>query len=606
MGAFVLDRQYRVLFWNKCIETWTGMKRDAICDKDIREFYPQITQSKITTRLDDIFTGGPPTMFSAQLHRFIIPAPLPGGNMRMQNTQVSAVLTDDGFRALFTLQDVTEINHRLEQYIAMRNHALNEVEERRKAEREIREREAMYRAIFEKMRAVKLIVDPESGAIVDVNTAGCYFYGYPYPQLLRLNIRHLNGMETRESAAALQLAANETKNIFEDRHRLASGEMRDVEIHSAPIELHGQTLLYQIILDVTERKNAERALRLSEIKFRNLFDLAADIIIVMDKNGIIQDGNQQIEKVLGYEKRDIKGIDSTELFASMPKETYAQYLCDIVNNDEVISFEAELNARDGSLVPVEVKARQLELDGEPAILSTARDITSRRKMDALREDVERITRHDLKNPLAAMLGLPDVLLQEPSALNEEQSKIVRVIRNASYTMLNMINLSFDLYKIETGTYTLKPSCVDILKILEKILFEVKDSLTSKRIIPSVRLFTQEKTEHVTAILGEELLSYSMLHNLVNNAIEASPRGEKLCIEITPCDKRLRITIHNQGAVPKDIQNHFFEKYVTSGKQGGTGLGTYSAKLMAEVQGGSIGFASSEETGTEVWVELPRP
>jgi len=82
--------------------------------------------------------------------------------MRLQNTMVNAVASENGYFALFTLQDVTEISRRLEQYIAMRNQALSEVEERRRAEQEIREREALYRSIFEKNRAVAGVT---SGAI---------------------------------------------------------------------------------------------------------------------------------------------------------------------------------------------------------------------------------------------------------------------------------------------------------------------------------------------------------------------------------------------------------------------------------------------------------
>ena len=97
----------------------------------------------------------------------------------------------------------------------------------------------------------------------------------------------------------------------------------------------------------------------------------------------------------------------------------------------------------------------------------------------------------------------------------------------------------------------------------------------------------------------------MLSNLFKNALEASPRNEKIQISLSKENECL-ISIHNQGAVPEDIRDNFFEKYTTSGKHGGTGLGTYSAKLIAETLGGSIiTMASSEKLGTMITLSFPR-
>jgi len=102
---------------------------------------------------------------------------------------------------------------------------------------------------------------------------------------------------------------------------------------------------------------------------------------------------------------------------------------------------------------------------------------------------------------------------------------------------------------------------------------------------------------------EELLCYSMLSNLIKNAIEASPQGAGVFIHLESADWGY-IRIHNSGTVPKSIRDTFFEKYATAGKSGGKGLGTYSAKLIAETQGGSISMDTSETEGTTITVKLP--
>lgn len=605
MGAFVLDADYRVRYWNKCLETWTGIRAQDILGQDARARFPRLDQPKIAGRLDGIFQGGPPSIFSAQLHRYIIPAPLPGGHMRLQNTMVNAVASENGYFALFTLQDVTEISRRLEQYIAMRNQALSEVEERRRAEQEIREREALYRSIFEKNRAVKLILDPQSGSIVDANTAACYFYGYPHSRLLRMNISHINVLPREQVRQKMRMAVEETCNVFEFQHRLADGSLRDVEVHSAPIEIGGQNLLYSIIHDITKRKKALEALRQSERTFRDLFEMAGDILLVQDSQCRIIDANLQASETLGYSKQELLG-HTLEHFESAPhKGNSARRLAEL-QGPGVTVYESEFLRKDGSLLPVEVKARSIELRGEPAVLGIARDISARKAMEALREDVERITRHDLKNPLGAVVGLTDILLEDPT-LSEEQHGIIKVVQGAGYSMLNMINLSLHLYKMEQGTYAFNPQTVDLRHLVEKIGRELREVLHAKGLELVFSLAGGQELPVRVEVQGEEQLCYSMLFNLLQNAVEASPENATVDVTVIPNNKATRLEIRNQGAVPKALRTSFFDKYSTHGKPHGTGLGTYSARLFAEVQKGAVGSetADTPDRGwTMVWVELP--
>ena len=94
-------------------------------------------------------------------------------------------------------------------------------------------------------------------------------------------------------------------------------------------------------------------------------------------------------------------------------------------------------------------------------------------------------------------------------------------------------------------------------------------------------------------LGEPDLLRSALHNLLENALEASPPKSTVLVNLIS-GKDYRIEIRNKGAVPMQIRERFFEKYVTHGKHQGTGLGTYSAKMMIEAQGGRIEMRTSDE------------
>lgn len=117
MGIMMLRSDYVVLSWNKCLEQWTGISKEQIVNQDIRQQFPHFAEPMYSSRLNTIFEGGPPAIFSSQLHKYIIPSKLPTGAMRIQHTVVTAVETDEDYSlALFAIQDVTDFSLRMQEY----------------------------------------------------------------------------------------------------------------------------------------------------------------------------------------------------------------------------------------------------------------------------------------------------------------------------------------------------------------------------------------------------------------------------------------------------------------------------------------------------------
>ena len=143
LGACVLRRDFEVLFWNTCLEEWTGIERGQIVGQVISERFAHLAEAKYLHRLRPIFDGGPPAVFSSQLHRHMIPAAMPDGKLRVQHTVVTCLPRpdDDGFDALLSIQDVTDLTRSVEEHRAMRDQALQEIRERRRAEEERRRME---------------------------------------------------------------------------------------------------------------------------------------------------------------------------------------------------------------------------------------------------------------------------------------------------------------------------------------------------------------------------------------------------------------------------------------------------------------------------------
>ncbi|QIR39935.1 PAS domain-containing hybrid sensor histidine kinase/response regulator [Tolypothrix sp. PCC 7910] len=135
LGAFVLQSDYSVLFWNCSLEEWTQIPRSRILGNSILEYFSHLDQPRYINRLQQIFQGGPPTIFSSQLHQYIIPVPLPQEKYRIQHTTVTAVQADgDEFYALFSIQDVTDLTFRVQEYKHLRDKALAEAEARQRSQ----------------------------------------------------------------------------------------------------------------------------------------------------------------------------------------------------------------------------------------------------------------------------------------------------------------------------------------------------------------------------------------------------------------------------------------------------------------------------------------
>lgn len=221
----------------------------------------------------------------------------------------------------------------------------------------------------------------------------------------------------------------------------------------------------------------------------------------------------------------------------------------------------------------------------------------------LREDVEWMARHDIKNPLALIIN-QTAELSDNQFISSKYRKQIDEVGKAALVALQMVNSSLDLYKMETSSYQLNATPVDIIQVLTRIKSDLFHLTNSNVEINYFQIEINFDNKKFYKVLGEELLCYSLFSNLIKNALEASPNNEKVIIEVRE-ESNIVVEVHNKAEVPVEIQSHFFDKYVTHGKKEGTGLGTYSARLMTKVQNGAISYTSSKQQGTTLTVELPK-
>ncbi|GAB4403541.1 MAG: hypothetical protein OHK0048_22530 [Rhodoferax sp.] len=220
-----------------------------------------------------------------------------------------------------------------------------------------------------------------------------------------------------------------------------------------------------------------------------------------------------------------------------------------------------------------------------------------------RESVEHMMRHDLKGSLAGIVGMVGTLAEDPD-MPERHAAQLRLVQQTAQQVIDMVNLSGELYKIEMGRHRLDPKPYDIGALLHRLADLARAGFGEKQLTIEVDSDVALGQELPQA-LGDATLTYSLLQNLIKNACEAAPVGARVNITLRDGDP-LRVLITNPGAVPHAMRSRFFEKYATSGKTGGSGLGTYSARLLARAQGGEVNMVTSDElNSTTLTVTLPR-
>jgi PAS domain S-box-containing protein len=167
-------------------------------------------------------------------------------------------------------------------------------------EQALRESNEWYSRLFENHHAVMLLFDSDTFNIVDANPAACQFYGYSRAQLTELKITDLNGMTLEEAAWEYRRARETNQQPYLLKHRLANGEIREVESHAGPIQIGGRTYQFSIVHDVTQRQQAEAALQRERNFVSAVLDTVGALVVVLDREGRIVRFNRTCERVTGY------------------------------------------------------------------------------------------------------------------------------------------------------------------------------------------------------------------------------------------------------------------------------------------------------------------
>ncbi|MBD3409426.1 MAG: PAS domain S-box protein [Ignavibacteriales bacterium] len=263
LGMFFVDEEFRIRFWNRAIEDMTGKFRAEILGERLDEIYPHLKNDRYSRRIRQLFEGGPPILFSAQLHGALIPSKTFDGQDRSQHTYVAlATIGPERTKlAVFSVQDVTDEAQRISAYRDLHRRALREIQEKQRAYELLEKSEAKFKAVFDSA-AVGIEVIGLDGVFRAVNKRLADMLGYPPEELIGMHAAEVSPPEDRNKMRGMIEGFQDREPFagMEKRYLRKGGEIFEGELHVAAIkDADGKTELgVGIVLDVSRRKAAER------------------------------------------------------------------------------------------------------------------------------------------------------------------------------------------------------------------------------------------------------------------------------------------------------------------------------------------------------------
>ncbi|MEA3445598.1 MAG: PAS domain S-box protein, partial [Bacteroidota bacterium] len=362
------------------------------------------------------------------------------------------------------------------------------------------------------------------------------------------------------------------------------------------------------IRDITERKNAEAALKKSELKFRELFEKSGDAMLLIE-NGKFVECNLSTVNMFGYEnKEEILNLHPSEISpVTQPDDKNslkkANEMMFTALRNGTNRFDWIHKKGNNDIFPAEVLLTGISNEkGNKMIHAVVRDITNRKKSEqeiiSAKERAEESDRlksaflanmsHEIRTPMNGIIGFAD-LLKEPKLTGEEQKHYVEIIQNSGKRMLNIINNLIDISKVEAGQMKVYISDVNINTQTEYLYTFFKPEVDKK----GLQLYSLNTLSQQEAVINTDREKvYAILTNLIKNAIKYTHKG-KIHFGYIKKEKYIEFFVKDTGiGIPKDRQKAIFDRFVQSDIEDrhvyeGAGLGLAITRAYVEMLGGKI-------------------
>ena len=588
LGILVLDAERRVVFWNACLEDWTGIGRSQMVGIRLQERFPHLQEPRYAGRLDNLFSGGAPTVFSSQLHPHFLPAPLRSGRLRVQHTVGVGIPTGDGgSHVLLALEDVTNL--------------ADAVAARRVAEQR-------YRSIAEDQTEMIVRWRPD-GMRTYANDSYCRALNLEREAVIGTSLfASLQESERTELRRIVERLTPARPVARQETRSRPEGEEGRVEwtswTHRALfVEPDEVSELQSVGRDVTDRKLAEEALKESEERFRAVAETAPAAIFIHDGTAL-RFANAAAEAASGR-PRDRLFAEFWEMIHPDSLALARECVLGRLEGEAgAVRSELCLVRGDGEEVWLDLSADRLRLEGRRAVVGVGLDISQRKQLERFKDGLISLAAHELRNPLTSILNTLEWLTQKEGDLSEADKKLLDVAYRNSVRMARLIDDVLDVEKAESGNLVLNPARLELGPLVEQAIVASEGYARGL----DVRLHLEQSAPGALVMADPDRL-LQVLANLLSNAAKFSPPASTVTITVSRQGPALRVAVRDHGpGIPEDQRSHVFEKFFQvrskEKRHKGTGLGLAICKSLVERQGGRIGFESAPDRGTTFFFELP--
>ena len=468
------------------------------------------------------------------------------------------------------------------------------------------ETEELYRGVFAVESDAIILVDSETGLLVDANNSALALYGYSREEFVRLSVERISA----ESQESLNVITSCTKSVSLRWHCKKNGTVFPVEISLSYFNFKERNIHIAAIRDITERKQMEKALAFKNLILTTEQELSLDGNLVVDENNSILSYNQQFIEIWRIPPELVGTRDDApvlQFVAKQPIDTdgFLERVRYLYGNREEKSRE-EIPLKDGRIID-RYSAPMTGVDGEYyGRVWYFRDITElqRARQDMLKtEKLESLgvlaggIAHDFNNILTVILGnisLARIQLQEPE-------KVAQRLEDAENAAVRAKDLTQQLLTFARGGEPVKKTIILSSLLKEAAGFALHGSAVKA---------TFDLDDNLWSVEADGGQLSQVIHNLVLNAIQAMPNGGKLIVsahnaESRQAEKRfVKISIADTGTgIPKEFLQNIFDPYFTT-KQKGSGLGLATCFSVIKKHDGKISVESTLGRGTVFYISLP--
>ena len=335
-------------------------------------------------------------------------------------------------------------------------------------------------------------------------------------------------------------------------------------------------------------------------QYRALFNDILDWIFITDLQGYIVEANKQAKVNLGYTWEALReGHLPIASVHRLPQEHLPQNLSDIPSAPP-ITYESEVQTQHGDTVPVEVHVRRVTLHGQPHLQWILHDITERKRLDTLRDDLLAMLYHDLRAPLANIHMSMELL--EQNCAGSENEHLITIAKRATDQLNRMTTNMLDPGRLEAGQMPLQKEHVHPKEIIKEAVDVVLPHSQHRR-----HTLKTEFGETLPPVHADREVIQRVLINLLENAIKHTLPGGHIRVGAIPEGDMVRFWVADSGpGIPEEEQQHIFQKYARIKGEGkeGLGLGLTFARLAVQAHGGEIGVRSAPDQGSTFYFTLP--